>query len=127
MRYFKPLILLCAFTIFFPSIAILSVASVYAYNIDVNNKSDRKIIATIEIPYLWKKPLTLEPGEHKQFSDLSKKNVREFSIRVVRKKRWKRNAVIPINLRGKDITIDVDINENVRADPAAISIAISKL
>ncbi len=35
--------------------------------------------------------------------------------------------MIPINLRGKDITIDVDINENVRADPAAISIAISKL
>ena len=125
MRYFKPLILLCAFTIFFPSIAILSVASVYAYNIDVNNKSGRKIIATIEIPYRWKKPLTLEPGEHKQFSDLSEKNVREFSIRV--KKTWKRNAMIPIKLRGKDITIDVDINENVRADPAAISIAISKL
>jgi hypothetical protein len=102
-----------------------SVASVYAYTIEVNNKSDRKIIATIEIPYRWKRPLTVEPGENKQFSDLSR-DISEFSIRVDTKKRWKRNAVIPRNMRGKDITIDVDINESVPADPAAISIAISK-
>ena len=108
---------------------VMSVVSVYAYNIDVNNESDRKIIASIDIPYRWKGPLTLERGESKQFSDLSEKNVREISISVIRegsRKRWKRAIVIPIKKRGKDITVDVDINESVRADPAAISIEISK-
>ncbi len=89
--------------------AAMSVASMNAYFIQINNKSKVNIKAALS-PYDWTRDLRLKPGEKKRFRELFKREA-AVAVWVDKKGGWRGSLVIPKDKLGRTITIDVVVEK----------------